>query len=146
MNALADRADEGRLRQRYPRGVANRTLIRGFPNGETRSSLWAVTAFVRGLRGEVKHLSTLRKGNSVSSGERKRTRPNHERVIPVGGCVCGVVGLFLLFSDGLVNGDKVSCQGNRIGCRAIEGEGPVPERAMPVLNCSQVARVPWNPV
>src|SRR5690606_29216738 len=26
-----------------PRGVVNQTLIRGFPNGETRQSSWAVT-------------------------------------------------------------------------------------------------------
>ena len=47
---------------------------------------------VRGVRREVKHLSTCRKGYSVSSGERKRTRPNLARVIPVGGCGFGVVG------------------------------------------------------
>ena len=39
---------------------------------------------VPGVRREVKHLSTCRKGYSVSSGERKRIRPNHGRVIPVG--------------------------------------------------------------
>lgn len=57
-----------------PRGVADRTLIRGFPNGVTRQSLWVGTvAFgLRGVRREVKHLSTCRKGYSVSSGERKR--------------------------------------------------------------------------
>lgn len=34
-----------------------------------------------GLRGEVKHLSTRRRGYSVSSGERKRIRLNRGRVI-----------------------------------------------------------------
>lgn len=58
----------------------------------TRPSLWAVTGFGRGVRREVKHLSTCRKGYSVSSGERKRIRPNRVRVIPVGGCVRGVAG------------------------------------------------------
>ena len=53
---------------------------------------WAGTAYGRGVRREVKHLSTCRKGYSVSSGERKRIRPNRLRVIPVGGCVAGVVG------------------------------------------------------
>lgn len=48
--------------------------------------------WVPGVRREVKHLSTCRKGYSVSSGERKRIRPNHGRVIPVGGCVRGVAG------------------------------------------------------
>lgn len=47
---------------------------------------------VPGVRREVKHLSTCRKGYSVSSGERKRIRPNHGRVIPVGGCIRGVAG------------------------------------------------------
>ena len=47
---------------------------------------------LRGVRREVKHLSTCRKGYSVSSGERKRIRPNRVRVIPVGGCVRGVEG------------------------------------------------------
>ena len=75
-----------------PRGAANRALIRGFPNGETRRPSWAGTVFGRGVRREVKHLSTCRKGYSVSSGERKRIRPNHGRVIPVGGCARGVVG------------------------------------------------------
>ena len=46
----------------------------------------------RGERGEVKHLSTRRKRYSVSSGERKRIRLNHVRVIPGRGCVRGVVG------------------------------------------------------
>ena len=67
--------------------------IRGFPNGATRRPSWAGTApRVRGVRREVKHLSTCRKGYSVSSGERKRIRPNRPRAIPVGGCVAGVVG------------------------------------------------------
>lgn len=34
-----------------------------------------------GLRGEVKHLSTRRRGYSVSSGERTRRRLNRGRVI-----------------------------------------------------------------
>lgn len=45
-----------------------------------------------GLRGEVKHLSTRRRGYSVSSGERKRIRLNRGRVILGRGCGCGVVG------------------------------------------------------
>ena len=67
-------------------------LILGSPNGGTRRPSWAGTAYGRGVRREVKHLSTCRKGYSVSSGERKRIRPNRLRVIPVGGCVAGVVG------------------------------------------------------
>ena len=67
-------------------------LILGSPNGGTRRPSWAGPAYGRGVRREVKHLSTCRKGYSVSSGERKRIRPNRLRVIPVGGCVAGVVG------------------------------------------------------
>ena len=59
-------------------------LILGSPNGGTRRPSWAGTAYGRGVRREVKHLSTCRKGYSVSSGERKRIRPNRLRVIPVG--------------------------------------------------------------
>lgn len=75
-----------------PRGAAKRALIRGCPNGETRPPSWVVTGFGRGVRREVKHLSTCRKGYSVSSGERKRIRPNRPRAIPVGGCAVGVAG------------------------------------------------------
>ena len=56
-------------------------LILGSPNGGTRRPSWAGTAYGRGVRREVKHLSTCRKGYSVSSGERKRIRPNRLRVI-----------------------------------------------------------------
>ena len=44
-------------------------------------------------RWEVKHLSTSRRRYSVSSGERKWKSLNRVRVIAVGCCVCGVVGL-----------------------------------------------------
>ena len=60
-----------------------------------QSCVWspACEFIVRGWeRWEVKHLSTSRKRYSVSSGERKRKSLNHACVIPVGGCVCGVVG------------------------------------------------------
>ena len=75
-----------------PRGAANRALIRGFPNGGTRRPSWAGTAFARGVRREVKHLSTCRKGCSVSSGERKRIRPNRARVTGASRCARGVEG------------------------------------------------------
>ena len=55
-----------------PRGAASQASIRGFPNGGTHPPSWAGTAVMRGVRREVKHLSTCRKGHSVSSGERKR--------------------------------------------------------------------------
>ena len=42
----------------------------------------------------MKHLSTARKRYSVSSGERKRIRPNRVRVQAGRRCVHGVVGPF----------------------------------------------------
>ena len=57
-------------------------------------------SFFGGVRREVKHLSTYRKRYSVSSGERKRRRPNRLRVILVRGCVVGVVGWFVLVLTG----------------------------------------------
>ena len=61
-----------------------------------QSYVWspACEFIVRGwVRREVKHLSTCRKRYSVSSGERKWKSLNRVRVIAVGCCVCGVVGL-----------------------------------------------------
>ena len=61
-----------------------------------QSCVWspACEFIVRGWeRWEVKHLSTSRKRYSVSSGERKWKSLNRVRVIAVGCCVCGVVGL-----------------------------------------------------
>ena len=66
-------------------------LILGSPNGGTRRPSWAGTAFARGVRREVKHLSTCRKGCSVSSGERKRIRPNRARGVE-GACVRVLAG------------------------------------------------------
>ena len=94
VDALADGTDERRGGQRYASGSRRA----GF---DPRVSEWGDPAavmgchrtLVRGVRREVKHLSTCRKGYSVSSGERKRTRPNLARVIPVGGCAWGVAGL-----------------------------------------------------
>ena len=63
-----------------------------------QSYVWspACEFIVRGWeRWEVKHLSTSRKRYSVSSGERKWKSLNRVRVIAVGCCVCGVVGLFV---------------------------------------------------
>jgi hypothetical protein len=55
---------------------------------------------VRGVRREVKHLSTCRKRYSVSSGERKRIRPNRSRVIASRRCAVGVVGFGVRFLEG----------------------------------------------
>lgn len=98
-----------------------------------------------GVRGEVKHLSTRRKGYSVSSGERKRIRLNRVRVIPAGGCVRGVVGTACPGAGAPGRSDKGACEANRIECRAGEGDGPVAVCARPVDDRSRVARAPWNP-
>ena len=84
--------------------------------------------WVPGVRREVKHLSTCRKGYSVSSGERKRIRPNHGRVIPVGGCVRGVAGAC------------VPVPTDRAGASPVPGSLPSSDHV------SQVARASWNPV
>lgn len=79
-----------------PGGVADRTVIPGFPNGVTRGELFPHTSVCWGERREVKHLSTYRRRYSGSSGERNWMRLNRVHVILCGGCVHGVVGLFVL--------------------------------------------------
>ena len=63
VDALAPRGDEGRGTLRKAAGRCERSLIRGYPNGETppvwRS--WAEYIGLRGEPGELKHLSTWRK-------------------------------------------------------------------------------------
>ena len=78
-----------------------------------------------GVRREVKHLSTCRKGYSVSSGERKRIRPNRMRVIGAGRCVCGVVGACFRVSACPGTVINVVCEANRFEGRAVEGVSPV---------------------
>src|SRR5438270_9024700 len=84
VDALALRGDEGRGTLRKARGRCERSLIPGSPNGATHrpGATLAVSAseFIGcgGEPGELKHLSSRRKGHqrdSVSSGERTRTRP-----------------------------------------------------------------------
>ena len=81
----------------------------------------------------------------MSSGERKRIRPNLGRAIPVGGCVLGVVG------------SPVPVPTRRAGvtkpCLRRTGLNTGPQRDGPVAvgtwssdGFSQVARAPWNPV
>ena len=101
---------------------------------------------VPGVRREVKHLSTCRKGYSVSSGERKRIRPNHGRVIPVGGLRSWCCGSVCPGSDGPGGSHKTACQGNRLEGLAAEGASPVPGSLPSSDHVSQVARASWNPV
>lgn len=129
-----------------PRGAADRALIRGCPNGVTRRLLWAGTAFVRGVRREVKHLSTCRKGYSVSSGERKRMMAKPVPCETRRGLRHGCCGTWRPGSDGPGGSDKAACEANGIEFPAVEGDGPVAEGAPPAGPCSQVARDSWNPV
>ena len=129
-----------------PRGAAEWALIRGFPNGATRPLLWAVTGFCRGVRREVKHLSTCRKGYSVSSGERKRMMAKPWSCDTRRGLRPWCRGTCRPGSDGPGWSDKAVCETNGIECPAVEGDGPVVGRAPPLGACSQVARDSWNPV
>ena len=91
VDALAPRGDEGRGTLRKAPGSREQAVIRGSPNGATHPSDGVSAAESiggGGEPGELKHLSTRRKGHqqqssglraggrdSVSSGERTRTRP-----------------------------------------------------------------------
>jgi hypothetical protein len=81
VDALALRGDEGRGTLRKARGRCERSLIPGSPNGAThpRKRVSRTESIGSGGEpGELKHLSSRRKGHqrdSVSSGERTRTRP-----------------------------------------------------------------------
>ena len=103
-------------------------LILGSPNGGTRRPSWAGTAYGRGVRREVKHLSTCRKGYSVSSGERKRIRPNRSARDTRRGLRCRCCGITCPGSDGPGGSHKTACQGNRLEGLAVEGASPVPGR------------------
>ena len=63
----------------------------------------------------MKHLSTLRKRYSVSSGERKRRSLNLARVIAGGRCVWGVVGHACEHSAECSGSDKMVWIGERSG-------------------------------
>ena len=111
-----------------PRGAANRALIRGFPNGGTHRPSWVGTGFGRGVRREVKHLSTCRKGYSVSSGERKRMMAKPCACDTRRGLRCRCRGITCPGSDGPGGSHKTACQGNRLEGLAAEGASPVPGR------------------
>ena len=81
------------------RGVVNQTVIRRFPNGETRLGRPKTFLFEyierKSERRELKHLSSVRKikqSDSLSSGERKGRSLNLCHVITCECCVGGVVG------------------------------------------------------
>jgi hypothetical protein len=72
------------------------------------------------------------KCDSVSSGERKRRRLNRGRVIPVRGCVGGVVGRMW---TGLTTGRAVRkfvASRSPLESGAVDGDSPVGESCRPV--------------
>ena len=66
--------------------------------------------------------------DSVSSGERKRKRPNRIRVIPGRGCVRGVVGPFLPVLPSWPGVKKSSSKSKGIEWPGVEGGTPVDVR------------------
>ena len=92
-----------------PRGAANSALIRGFPNGGTHRPSWVGTGFGRGVRREVKHLSTCRKGYSVSSGERKRMMAKPCACDTRRGLRAGCCGIACAGSDGPAGSCRKPC-------------------------------------
>ena len=61
----------------------------------------------------------------MSSGERKRKRPNRVRVIPGRGCVRGVVGAVLVSAAELARSKKSSVKSKGIERPGVEGGTPV---------------------
>ena len=110
VDALADRTDEGRLRLRYASGSRQQ----GF---DPRISEWGNPPAVmgrhrtllRGVRREVKHLSTCRKGYSVSSGERKRMMAKPCACDTRRGLRAGCCGIACAGSDGPAGSCRKPC-------------------------------------
>lgn len=100
----------------------------------------------RSKRREVKHLSTCRKGYSVSSGERKRMMAKPVPCDTRRGLRRWCRGSGRAGADAPAASDKTVCEANRVGYRAVEGDGPVAERAWSGGVVSRVARASWNPV
>ncbi len=79
-----------------------------------------------GAPGELKHLSTPRKRDSLSSGERKGISPNHIHVKAFKRCGCGVAGPDMDELKIVRKSRKPSRR--RLERRDIEGNIPVGER------------------
>ena len=67
MDALASRSEEERGGLRKATGSCLQALIRGFSNGETQPFRLSHTEYIgmRGEPGELKYLSSRRKGNQM---------------------------------------------------------------------------------
>jgi len=81
-----------------PRGAGKHAMIRGCPNGETRRPSWAVTSFGWGQRGELKHLSTRRKGNQKETPQVAASERGRAQTVP--GFWGGVVGPAQRYTEG----------------------------------------------
>ena len=108
------------------------------------SSLDGLLPLRRGVRREVKHLSTCRKRYSVSSGERKRMMAKPGACDTRRGLRAGCCGMVCEHADACSGSDKALCEVKRIECLAVEGDGPVAGSATPAYDLSRVARDSWN--
>ena len=90
----------------------------------------AETIGARGARGELKHLSTLRKRkDSPSSGERKGRSPNRSREEGCSRCDEGVVSAG--GASTRAHRGRMTFRGRALEGLTIGGESPVPERGQP---------------
>ncbi len=76
---------------------------------DTHRLSWVGTGFGRGVRREVKHLSTCRKGYSVSSGERKRMMAKPCACDTRRGLRAGCCGIACAGSDGPAGSCRKPC-------------------------------------
>ena len=143
---MAPTADEGRSELRKASGRRKRSMIRRYPNGETRLEESSHPR-KRGEPGEVKHLSSPRRRNrrdSLSSGERKGKSLNRRSVKTA---VVAFSGLWVKRErwPQLPRGvRKVHASRIVLGKRAIEGESPVGESMCTSFCLTRVGRSTWN--
>ena len=109
VDALADRTDEGRLRLRYASGSRQQGFDPRISEWGNPPAVMGRYRRVRGVRREVKHLSTCRKGYSVSSGERKRMMAKPCACDTRRGLRAGCCGIACAGSDGPAGSFRKPC-------------------------------------
>ena len=109
VDALADRTDEGRLRLRYASGSRQQGFDPRISEWGNPPTVMGRYRRVRGVRREVKHLSTCRKGYSVSSGERKRMMAKPCACDTRRGLRAGCCGIACAGSDGPAGSCRKPC-------------------------------------
>ena len=109
VDALADRTDEGRLRLRYASGSRQQGFDPRISEWGNPPAVMGRYRRVRGVRREVKHLSTCRKGYSVSSGERKRMMAKPCACDTRRGLRAGCCGIACAGSDGPAGSCRKPC-------------------------------------